>query len=64
VAAPYRLAAIGAADSLREALEIRGGPLAVMAAEPGVAATIEEQTMLSLPALPEEIRFQYARPTP
>jgi uncharacterized protein YlxW (UPF0749 family) len=61
--APYRLAAIGAADALRGALEIRGGPLAVMAADPGITAAIEEQDALSLPALPDEIRFQYARPT-
>jgi uncharacterized protein YlxW (UPF0749 family) len=62
VVPPYRLAAIGLADGLRDALELQGGPLAVLTAQPGIDAEIVERETLSLSALPGEIGFQYARP--
>jgi uncharacterized protein YlxW (UPF0749 family) len=63
VEAPFEIQAVGSPDALREALEIRGGPVAVMAAEPGVGVTILERGRITLPPLQRSIEFQYARPT-
>lgn len=60
---PFELEAVGSPNALREALQIRGGPVAVMDAEPGVAVAIVEHGHLTLPALQRPIEFQYARPT-
>ena len=63
VRAPFSIEAVGSPDTLREALQIRGGPVAVMDAEPGVAVAIVEHGNLTLPPLQRTIEFQYARPT-
>lgn len=62
--APYRLEAVGAPRSLREALDIAGGPLTLMGAQPGVAVDLVESEGLTLPALQRRIAFRYARPAP
>jgi uncharacterized protein YlxW (UPF0749 family) len=63
VRAPFEIEAVGSPNALREALQIRGGPVAVMDAEPGVTVAIVEHGNLTLPALQGPIEFQYARPT-
>jgi uncharacterized protein YlxW (UPF0749 family) len=63
VRAPFSIEAVGSPETLREALEIRGGPVAVMDAEPGVAVAIDEHGHLTLPPLQRAIEFQYAHPT-
>jgi uncharacterized protein YlxW (UPF0749 family) len=60
---PFEIHAVGSPDALREALEIQGGPVAVIAAEPGVEVTIVERGRLTLPSLQRSLQFQYARPT-
>ena len=63
IGSPFVIRAVGAPDALREALQLRGGPVAVMASEPGVSVTIVERDRLTLPPLRRSIEFQYARPT-
>ena len=62
VSPPYRLSAIGEQDALGEALKIQGGPLSIMAAQPGVSVSIAGRDSLVVPALPEAMAFHYARP--
>jgi uncharacterized protein YlxW (UPF0749 family) len=62
VAAPYEVVAIGAAEGMREALGIPGGPLTVLEALPEVRAEVAVAEALRVPALRHEITFQYARP--
>lgn len=59
---PYEIEAIGDARALRESLQIAGGPLALIAAQPGVRVDLQEKEALSLPALQRPIAFRYARP--
>lgn len=61
---PYVVEAIGPGAALREALEIPGGPLAVLEAQPGVEVEAEEVERLRLPAARGEPAFRYARPAP
>ncbi|HYH28304.1 MAG TPA: DUF881 domain-containing protein [Actinomycetota bacterium] len=60
---PYRVRAIGPGERLQEALEIAGGPLAVLAALPGVDPQVSVEAEVRLPALRRPIRFRYARAT-
>ncbi len=62
VSPPYRLLAIGSADALEEALGIPGGPLSVIAAQPGTGAELRPGERLSLPAATGDVSFRYARP--
>jgi uncharacterized protein YlxW (UPF0749 family) len=62
VGPPYELAAIGPADGVEEALDIPGGPLSVIAAQPEVAVQVRASDRLRLPASSAEVTFQYARP--
>ena len=64
VSPPYEIGAIGPGGSLREALEIPGGPVTVIQAEADASVEIEESRSLTLPALRREIGFEYARPIP
>jgi uncharacterized protein YlxW (UPF0749 family) len=59
---PYEIEAIGDARALRESLQIAGGPLALIDAQPGVRVDVKEREALSLPALQRPIAFRYARP--
>jgi uncharacterized protein YlxW (UPF0749 family) len=61
---PYEIRAIGPASSIREALELPGGPVTVIRAETAAAVEIEESEALMLPPLRRETRFEYARPIP
>jgi uncharacterized protein YlxW (UPF0749 family) len=63
VSSPYEITAIGPASSMREAMEIPGGPVTVIRAESAVVE-IEESEPLTLPPLRRETRFEYARPIP
>jgi uncharacterized protein YlxW (UPF0749 family) len=47
---PYRISAIGPAEDLQEALNIPGGPLTVIEAQPGVTIELLQDDGLSLPA--------------
>ena len=47
---PYAIAAIGPGEDLQEALDIPGGPLTVIEAQPGVSIELRQDTDLSLPA--------------
>ena len=62
VSAPYRIRAIGDGRAIQEALEIPGGPLTVLRAQPGVSAEVSLERRLTLPALQGERAFRYARP--
>jgi uncharacterized protein YlxW (UPF0749 family) len=62
VSAPYEVQAIGPADGLEEALGIPGGPLSVIAAQPGAAVEVGSSERLSLPAASGDVSFRYARP--
>lgn len=59
---PYEIEAIGDARALRESLQIAGGPLALIAAQPGVRVDLQEKEALSLLPLQRPIAFRYARP--
>jgi uncharacterized protein YlxW (UPF0749 family) len=61
ISAPDGVQAIGPADGLEEALTIPGGPLSVIAAQPGAAVEIGASERLSLPAAGDQ-SFRYARP--
>jgi uncharacterized protein YlxW (UPF0749 family) len=64
VSPPYEIGAIGPRGSLREALEIPGGPVTIIQAEDEASVEIEESRSVTLPALRREIGFEYARPIP
>ncbi len=61
---PFRILAIGSPEAMGEALNIPGGPLTLMQAQPSVSAVVEEERRLLLPALQRELTFRYARPAP
>ena len=62
VRAPYDVSAIGDGRVIREALEIPGGPLAVLAAQPGVEVDVAEEQEIRVPPLRRQRAFRYARP--
>jgi uncharacterized protein YlxW (UPF0749 family) len=62
VSAPYDVQAIGPEEGLEEALTIPGGPVSVIAAQPGASAEVTSTERLSLPATAGEVAFRYARP--
>ena len=64
VSPPYEIAAIGPSGSIEEALGIPGGPVTVIQAQTTASVEIEESRTLRLPALRQEMRFEYARPIP
>jgi uncharacterized protein YlxW (UPF0749 family) len=62
VSAPYELLVVGPADGLEAALGIPGGPLSVIAAQPGASVEIQPSDRLSLPPTAGDVSFRYARP--
>jgi uncharacterized protein YlxW (UPF0749 family) len=62
VSAPYEVLVIGPADGLEAALGIPGGPLSVIAAQPGASVEIRPSDRLSLPPAAGDVSFRYARP--
>ena len=62
VRSPYVVRAIGNGAAIREALEIPGGPLTVLRAQPGVIVEVSLERRTTLPALQGERAFRYARP--
>jgi uncharacterized protein YlxW (UPF0749 family) len=62
VSPPYRFQAIGPADGLEEAMDIPGGPLSVIAAQPRTGTELRPSERLSLPAATGDLSFRYARP--
>lgn len=59
---PYRVQAIGPSDEMREALRIPGGPVTLIAAQPGVNIQTVEVTGLILPPIQGDIAFRHAQP--
>ncbi len=60
--APYRIAAIGSADTIAEALAIPGGAVDALQARPGVTARVSPLEQLTLPARPEPAPFLFGEP--
>lgn len=59
---PYRLAAIGPADTMASALEIPGGALDALRVIPGVAADVSTRDEMDVPAVADVGAFVYATP--
>lgn len=62
ISAPYRIKAIGGAQTLAEAMRIPGGVVDVVEAQPGAAARITEQARLTIASLRRAPAFSYATP--
>jgi uncharacterized protein YlxW (UPF0749 family) len=61
---PYVLEAIGPAQAMAEALQIPGGSLTVVSAQPGVAVRLRRVDRLVLPPADEPASFNLAEPAP
>jgi uncharacterized protein YlxW (UPF0749 family) len=59
---PYRIQAIVPTDDMHQALQIPGGPVTLIAAQPGVNVATVEVTGLILPPVRGDIGFRHARP--
>lgn len=62
VEAPYRIAAVGPAQTMAEALDIPGGVIDGLVLLPEVSATVETLAQLVVPARPEPVPFVFGEP--
>ena len=58
----YRIAAIGPAETMAQALAIPGGAIDALQVAPSVSAEVEVRSELSVPAVSEPRSFLYASP--
>jgi len=59
---PYRIAAIGPAETMAKALAIPGGAIDTLQARDGVRAEVEQLERLEVPARPEAAPFVFGEP--
>ena len=59
---PYRIAAIGPAETMAKALAIPGGAIDTLQAREGVRAEVEQLDRLEVPARPEAAPFVFGEP--
>lgn len=59
---PYRIAAIGPAETMAKALAIPGGAIDTLQAREGVRAEVEQLERLEVPARPEASPFVFGEP--
>lgn len=59
---PYRIAAIGPAETMAKALAIPGGAVDTLQAREGVRAEVEQLERLEVPARPEAAPFVFGEP--
>jgi uncharacterized protein YlxW (UPF0749 family) len=64
LATPYRIAAVGPAETMAEALRIFGGAVATLQSVPGVTVTVETRAQLTVPARGEPVPFVFGVPVP
>jgi uncharacterized protein YlxW (UPF0749 family) len=62
LSAPYRIAAIGPAETMAKALAIPGGAIDTLQAREGVRAEVEQLEQLEVPARPEPVPFVFGEP--
>lgn len=63
IRSPYTIKAIGAAETLAEAMRIPGGVVDTVSSRPGATISIGERTALHIASLRPAPRFAYATPT-
>jgi uncharacterized protein YlxW (UPF0749 family) len=61
---PYRISAVGPAETIAQALRIPGGSVATLQAAPGVVTTLETRAQLIVPPRAEAVPFVYGQPVP
>jgi uncharacterized protein YlxW (UPF0749 family) len=59
---PYKIAAIGASDTMAKALAIPGGAIDALELQPGVDTSVELLAQLTVPARAEAAPFVFGRP--
>lgn len=59
---PYRITAIGPAETIAKALAIPGGAIDTLQLQPGVVATVEERAEVVIPAVSEPRPFVFGQP--
>ena len=64
LAAPYRILAVGPADTMAKALAIPGGAIDTLEARTEVRTTVEQLDQLTVPARPEPAPFIFGEPVP
>jgi len=61
---PYRIAAVGPADTMAKALEIPGGAVDSLESVTGVSTTVEQRAQITVPARAEPVPFVFGDPVP
>ncbi|MDP8970618.1 MAG: DUF881 domain-containing protein [Actinomycetota bacterium] len=64
IEAPYRVVAIGPAETMAKALAIPGGAVDSLEAKPGVMASVQSVEQLAVPARGEPAPFVFGEPVP
>lgn len=61
---PYRIAAVGPADTMAKALAIPGGAVDSLESAAGVSTVVEQRAQVTVPARAEQVPFVFGDPVP